>query len=49
MDPVKKAKIDELRTLTKELVVAVKANDKGTAKAKYEERKQKVREFKESK
>jgi hypothetical protein len=49
MDTDKKAKITELRALTKDIAVAVKAKDKETVKAKYEERKQKVREFKESK
>lgn len=49
MDPAtRKAKFAELQKLKKEIVKAATAKDKETAKQKYEERKQKVKEFKEA-
>jgi hypothetical protein len=49
MDPeTHKAKISELRKLSVEIITAAKLKDADTVKAKYEERKQKVRELKAS-
>ncbi len=49
MDPAtKKAKFIELQQLSKEICEACRAHDKETVAAKYAERKQKVKEFKQA-
>lgn len=49
MDPAtKKAKFNELQQLKKEIVKAAAAHDTETVAAKYTERKEKVKEFKEA-
>ena len=49
MDPAtKKEKFIELQQLSKEICDACRAHNKETVAAKYAERKQKVKEFKEA-